>query len=59
MMHVTNNRLFLNYILVVANLCKLQFFANILVCTVLIDLVTTKPDFAEIAIHLRFMMMHG
>ena len=39
----------------VANLCNLQVFANIFVCTVLTDLLTL---FLKIDIHVRFTIIH-
>ena len=47
---------FLKLLLVVANLCNLPFFANILVCTVLTDLLIRVCK--KIDIHARYTMMH-
>ena len=48
---------FSKFVLQVANLCNLQFFANKFVCTVLTDR-STKPILLKIDVHVRLTMMH-
>ena len=47
---------FSKVLLVVANLCNLQFFANKFVYTVLTDR-STNPILLKIDMHVRFQMM--